>query len=136
MKIFFTLLIFYTCLSYATDESINCIDGKIRYTENKKIIILLDRYCFDTVLKTISSTKKCPNGCIVDSANPIKIKHSELNIKSESPVFEICRKANGVPQIIEYWANRVWIPTTRCLFSDGSYQDIDRLILSRVTYED
>jgi hypothetical protein len=129
----FTSVVF---ISHANDETIDCIDGKIKYFENKKVVIVKDRYCFDSILKTISSTKKCPKGCLVDNLEPIQVMHGELSSEIDSPMFIICRKAKGVPQIIEYWANNNWVATTRCLFTDGSYQDINRLISSRVRYED
>ncbi len=136
MKYTLFIYLIFINLTLAGDEAIDCIDGKIRYTENKKVITITDRYCFDTVLKTITSTKKCPNRCLVDDLTPVKVKRSELQTEVDSPMFKICRKANGVPQVIEYWANKQWISTSRCLFSDGSYQDINRLISSRVKYED
>lgn len=141
MKNIFTLIFSFLFLTisfkaFGVDQTIDCIDGKIRYTENKKQVVINDRYCFDTVLKTITSTKKCQSGCLVDSLTPVKVKHSELSSEVDSPLFKICRIALGVPQQIEYWANNKWVATSRCLYSDGSYQDIDRLISSRVKYED
>lgn len=135
-KVLLFILIFYSYQSSANEETVDCIDGKIRYVENKKEVIINDHYCFDSILKTITSTKKCPKHCTVDDLTPLKIKRSELTTERDSPLFKICRKANGVPQAIEYWANNKWIPTSRCLYNDGSYQNIDRLISSRVKYED
>ncbi len=134
--IFIVIFSFSFASSQASDETIDCVDGKIKTIENKKEVIVYERYCFDTVLKSISSTKKCPDGCLVDNLNPLVLKHSELKSITESPLFIICRKAQGVPQQIDYWANHRWISTSRCLFSDGTYQDINRLISSRVKYED
>jgi hypothetical protein len=135
----YSLLILFFSFSFATrssDETIDCIDGKIRYIENKKQIVINDRYCFDSILKTISSTKKCPKNCLVDSLTPILVKHSELHSEVDSPLFKICRLADGAPQAIEYWTKKHWISTSRCLFSDGTYQDINRLVSSRVKYVD
>jgi hypothetical protein len=136
-----SFFIFFSILSSivhagTADENINCLDGKIRTFENNKEVIQNDRYCYDIILRSITSTKKCEAGCEVDSLKTQIIKRSELKTAVSSPQFKICEKFHGVPQEIEYWASHKWIKTSRCLYSDGSYQDIERLISSRVRYED
>lgn len=136
MKTLLYIYFLYSSLVHADPLAVDCIDGKIRYTENKKQVIINSHYCFNTELRAISSTNRCQNGCMSESLSPLILKHSELNSEIDSPPFKICRKAQGIPQQIEYWANKKWIATSRCLFSDGSFQDIDHLISSRVRYAD
>ncbi len=118
-------------------ENSGCIDGKIKYLERKKEIILNDRYCFDRLLRSILSVKKCDNNkeCLVNNPGPFLLKLKDINSERGSVGFKICDNLKGVPQFIEYWDGANWVHTSRCIFNDGSYEDIGALSL-KVKYVD
>lgn len=111
MKIF-NLLIFFI-ISFSANAL--CIDGKIKFGKAESN----ERYCFDDVLKTIVSAKKCPGNleCITNLEGPFKLK-----AKTKETA---CLEMKGDVQVIEYWNKEKWIKTSRCLFSDGSYSDLN-----------
>jgi hypothetical protein len=114
----------------ALDKS-GCIEGKIKYLDGAKEIILKENYCFDSLLRTISSFKKCSNTkeCTSNLAGPFLVKVKDIEGKNGSPGFKICAKLNGIPQFLEFWDNENWIKSSRCIFNDGSFVDIGSLTL-------
>lgn len=104
-------------------EKSGCIDGKIRYFDHAKEIVMQERYCYDSLLRSLSSTKKCLDNkeCLSNLPGPFLIKIKDKKI--------ICEKLNGIPQLIEFWDKESWIKTSRCIFNDGSYIDIPALKL-------
>ena len=106
-----------------TAEKSGCIDGKIKYLENKKEIVVHERYCYDSLLHSISSVKKCADQkeCISNLPGPFPIK--------KSAATNLCEKLNGIPQFIQFWDGESWIKTSRCIFNDGSYADTASLNL-------
>lgn len=118
-------------------EKSGCIDGKIKYLHDKKEIIQQERYCYDSVLHSILSVKKCADHkeCLINMPGPFPMKLSEVQGEKGSVGFKICEKLKGVPQFIEFWDTEKWIKTSRCIFDDGFYIDIPALSL-KVKYVD
>ena len=102
-----------------------CIDGKIKHIFHNKEIITNENYCYDLESDMLYSSDPCADGkiCISKDLEPIDFKTSELNFEIGSPGFKICEKYNGTPQIIEFWAETKWKPSSRCIFSDKSFID-------------
>ena len=121
---------------YAEDKS-GCIEGKIKYLDGTKEILLKEKYCYDSYLRSISSFKKCPDNkvCTINLPGPFLIKHSDIQSEKGSPGFKICQKLNGIPQFIEFWDKQSWVKSSRCIFNDGSFVDIASLSL-KVKYVD
>lgn len=121
MKILFILIVFF---SFGQVAFCACIDGKIKILNGKKEGLIEDRYCFDELLRSISSTKRCPDDkeCFINLPGPHLLKGKEAK-------SSICRSLNGTPQKIEFWDKAKWVKTSRCLFSDGSYIDNESLKL-------
>ena len=135
MKSRLPTLCFFVILAFncSANETLNCIDGKIKYFEGKSEVISKESYCYNSVDKTISSSIKCAKAkdkdkeCLSENTNPILIKSSALNSTIGSPGFMICKSIDGVPQIMEYWDSKNWIPSARCLFKDKSFIDLGSL---------
>lgn len=123
-------------ISFAADKS-GCIDGKIKYLDRDKEILLNERYCYDSLLHSISSLRKCADNkeCLVNMPGPYSMKLKDVQVEKGSVGFKVCEKLNGIPQFIEFWDGEVWIKTSRCIFNDGSYMDIPALTL-KVKYVD
>lgn len=100
-----------------------CIDGKIKINNR----IQAERYCFDNILKTITSAKNCPDNkeCFINNPGPYKLGKK---ITKENA----CIKLNGAIQKIDYWDKEKWVSASRCLFNDGSFSDINTLFLKVV----
>ncbi|MBC7540482.1 MAG: hypothetical protein H7281_16780 [Bacteriovorax sp.] len=136
IQIIFIFLVLLTQIVFAAEKS-GCIDGKIKYLDKIKEIVLQDRYCYDSLLRSISSVKKCAENkeCTINLPGPFLLKHKDVQVKSGSPGFRVCDLLNGIPQFIEYWDGEFWIKSSRCIFNDGSYMDIAALTL-KVKYVD
>ncbi|MFA6238407.1 MAG: hypothetical protein WC635_13825 [Bacteriovorax sp.] len=121
MKTYFVLIFFFALSEMAFPS---CIEGKIKIIDGKKETLTEDRYCFDELLRSISSTKKCPDDkeCFINLPGPHLLKGKEAK-------KNICLMLNGVSQDIEFWDKEKWVKTSRCLFSDGSYIDNESLKL-------
>ena len=106
-----------------------CIEGKIKYILYNKEIISKENYCFELDLDMLFSSDPCADNkvCISKDLDPIEFKISEKNFETGSPGFKICEKYNGTPQIIEFWTGKKWQPSSRCIFSDGSFIDTSSL---------
>lgn len=137
MKVFFPLTISILLISNLFAKESGCIDGKIRYLQDKKEIIQQDRYCYDSLLHSISSLKKCADQkeCLINMPGPYPMHLKEVQGEKGSVGFKICEKLKGTPQFIEFWDSEKWNKTSRCLFEDGSYMDIPALSL-KVKYVD
>ena len=124
------------CNIFAAEKA-GCIDGKIKYLDRTKEIVLQERYCYDSLLRSISSVKKCPDNkeCTINLPGPFPLKLKDVQAEKGSPGFKVCEKLNGIPQFIEYWDGESWIKSSRCIFNDGSYMDIAALTL-KVKYVD
>jgi hypothetical protein len=118
-------------------EKSGCMEGKLKYLDGKKEILLNEGYCYDSLLRSISSYKKCPNNkeCTSNLPGPFSMKHKDVQAEQGSPGFKICEKLNGIPQFVEFWDKEAWIKTSRCIFNDGSFVDIASLSL-KVKYVD
>ena len=131
MKRVILYLFIFSSLSTTSfaNENLGCIDGKIKYIDGKSEIITKESYCFNSSDKTLSSSIKCADDkeCQSENSNPILVKSSALKAKLGSPGFMICKSVEGIPQLIEYWDNKAWIPTARCLFKDKSFLDLGSL---------
>ena len=116
------------------DQS-GCIDGEIKIQGAPSEPKMVSHYCFDSILKSLTSTQKCFDKsslqieCLNNSAGPFKLVLKDLKKESGPLAFSVCKKLNGTPQNIEYWNTKKWIKTERCLYSDGSYLDLNSLIL-------
>ena len=124
-----------------TGDKAGCIEGQIKYLDGKKEVLLKEHYCFDSVLKSISSVRKCldkdstEKECLVNMPGPYEMKLKEIQTERGSIGFNICNKLKGTPQFIEFWDGTSWVKTSRCIFNDGSYMDIAALNL-KVKYVD
>lgn len=125
-------------------EKAGCLtikDGKIKYLDGKKEVIINESYCYDSVLKSISSVRKCADKndiekeCLINMPGPFEMKLKDVQSEMGSIGFNICNKLNGTPQIIDYWDGSSWIKTSRCIFTDTSYMDISELSM-KVKYVD
>ena len=128
LKIFvFTISIL--SLTTSSNAYSECIDGKIKHIFYNKEIISNENYCFELESDMLFSSDPCADGkiCISKNFDPIEFKISEKNFETGSPGFKICEKYNGTPQIIEFWTGKKWQPSSRCIFSDGSFIDTSSL---------
>lgn len=133
LSLTFSFLIF----TNLTAKESGCIDGKIKFLQDKKEIVQLERYCYDSLLHSISSLKKCADQkeCLINMPGPFLMHLKEVQGEKGSVGFKICEKLKGTPQFIEFWDSEKWNKTSRCLFEDGSYMDIPALSL-KVKYVD
>ena len=132
-KVLLLLFLFYHSISFNTfaDDKSGCIEGKIKYLDGAKEVLLKEKYCYDSYLRSISSFKKCPDNkeCTINLPGPYLMKQSEFLTDKGSTGFKICQKLNGIPQLIEFWDKQSWIKSSRCIFNDGSFVDIASLTL-------
>ena len=136
-KFLFIIYFFFISTPLIALEKSGCIDGKIRYLDRKKETELSERYCFDSLLRSISSVKKCADNkeCLINLPGPFALKLKDTQGEKGSVGFKVCENLAGTPQLIEFWDGSNWIHTSRCIFRDGSYQDIGALSL-KVNYVD
>jgi len=122
-RLFFLLII----ASFKLQAETCLLKGQIRYLQNQKQITEKSSYCYDSKEKTILSFscqhKKC-------NAMEFKIVYRKYeNDDTGSPGFKICqRHYHAMPQIIEFWDEKKWVKTSRCIFPDGSFIDTGRLM--------
>ena len=129
IRLFSLFIFFISTVACLADDNLGCIDGKIKYIDGKTEIITKESYCFNSADNTFSSSNKCADDkeCQSTNTDPILIKASALKTKLGSPGFIICKFVDGVPQLMEYWNNKAWIPSARCLFKDKSFIDLGSL---------
>ena len=134
-KVQLLFLLFLISNSLFAIEKSGCTEGKIKYLDRSSEIVSVESYCYDSLVRSISSMKKCSNNqeCKSNLPGPFEFKLRAIQSPMGSPGFKICEKLNGVPQFIEYWDKFSWIKTSRCIFNDGSFIDIGALML-RVKY--
>lgn len=131
------LTISFLSTTYAGSAFSECIDGKIKYTHQNKEVISNESYCYDMDSQMLLSSNPCREDkvCQNKDLGSIGIKMSETASETGSLGFKICEKYHGTPQIIEYWAADKWYPTSRCIFSDGSFID-NATLAQKVNYLD
>lgn len=114
-----------------------CVDGKIKFIQDKKEVITNESYCYDIASKMLMSSKACAGNKVCQNKNlgTIEVKMSEMASATGSIGFKICEKYHGTPQIMEYWAQNKWNSTSRCIFNDGSFID-NATIAQKVKYVD
>ena len=114
-----------------------CIDGKLKYVEHGKEVIVNESYCFDLASKLFISSKPCAKNKTCQSKNlgTVEIKMSEMAGATGSLGAKICEKYNGTSQSLEYLAQDKWISTSRCLFVDGSFID-NASVAQKIRYVD
>ncbi len=139
MNKFYVFILSFLFLSIAfSAEKSGCIDGKIRFLNRDKTEEIKERYCYDSVVKSISSVRKCgehqEKECLINMPGPFPMKMKDVQSEKGSVGFKVCENLKGKPQFIEYWDGESWIKTSRCIFEDGSYMDISALTL-KVKYE-
>lgn len=127
---FYFFLIFYSANIFALSDCFDNNTGKIKFLDDKKIVVEKLSYCFDSESKLFISPK---NSFL--AKNPIKLKFTEVHSEMGSLGFNLCQKIEGIPQFIDYWDGKNWISTSRCIFSDKSFVDISTLA-AKVEYVD
>jgi hypothetical protein len=123
-------LILFPAKVFALSDCFENNIGKIKFLDDKKIVVEKIAYCFDSESKLFISPKSS-----FPTKNPIKLKFSEVHSELGSLGFNICHKVEGIPQFIDYWDGKNWISTSRCMFSDKSFVDIATLA-TKVEYVD
>jgi hypothetical protein len=89
-------------------EKAGCIDGKIKYSDNGKLVLLNERYCYDNIVKSLSSVRKCADKndnqkeCLINMPGPFPIKLKGLQTQTASIGFNICSKLKRISQNIEF----------------------------------
>ena len=116
--------------SYPADSSTSLlVQSSIRYLLNGKMHA--EKYqviCTNTKFTSLLSSnclgsKKC---LALNSWND-GLKLDTLYSKYGSPLFKLCQKMGGAPQMVEFEVNKNWHQTNRCLFKDKSFIDLGNL---------
>ncbi|MGE3609788.1 MAG: hypothetical protein AB7I27_09410 [Bacteriovoracaceae bacterium] len=115
------LFIFLVIIQNAYAE-LECTDkGQIRYYVKRKEILEKASYCTD-VKRIILVSKECYQSKCYNKFKNVEV---DLNDALESPIgnpsFELCRRLDGSPQIIEFKMQGQWFSLDRCLFDEGQW---------------
>ena len=108
--------------AYASSE---CVEGKTRHILYNKEVITNENYCYDLESGMLFSSDPCASDkvCMSKDLDSIDFKLSSTNFEIGSPGFKICDKYNGKPQIMDFWADNQWRPSSHCIFTEGSFID-------------
>lgn len=107
----------------------NCLRTKVKHRYFQKEEMQTEDICVGKSPQTISS-KNC-----LDSKNLCEAKKkikTGLWTNESSPVgnpyFKKCKMLGGSPQIMSYLSQKSkWIRTSRCLFKDGSFVNLQQI---------
>ncbi len=77
---------------------------------------------------TIIHSPNCENSSCVTEDENFVFNMNDLLSSVGKPGFELCRKLNGTPQIIEFQVDRIWYRLDRCSFDEKGFIDTDSLL--------
>ncbi|WP_413580752.1 hypothetical protein [Bdellovibrio sp. HCB288] len=120
-----SLIISLVLASHA--DSLTCTRGVIRQTTGGAVIAEAADYCFNEEKNRLIS-KNCKNrDCPAFDRLKI-VNFSEIYGQHSNPGFNLCRKLEGHPQIIEFKVGKEWYALDRCVFKDGTFADVGQLL--------
>ncbi|WP_413568973.1 hypothetical protein ACLWBD_16060 [Bdellovibrio sp. HCB117] len=113
--------------SFAQSE-LQCVDGSFRSTTNGIVSTSKAHYCFNSDKNQLYS-KECKDLKCTTAFNDRKFfKFSELHDENSNPAFNLCRKLDGKPELLEFKVGNEWFALDRCQFKDGSFVSTSELL--------
>lgn len=113
----------------ATTDDITCVKvGQIKWYENNFLKTQKKDYCFNTKRFEIESSE-CAQNINCKAHQYQSVPFDKIFSKQGSPGFKLCsRFYNSTPKDIKFKAKKEWVSVSICIFPDGQFIDIPRLM--------
>ncbi|KHD88643.1 MAG: hypothetical protein OM95_07505 [Bdellovibrio sp. ArHS] len=122
-----SLLFLLFSFSFAQSD-LHCASGSFRFLTNGVTSTSKSFYCYNSD-KTQLYSKECKNQkCPLAFDSKKYFNFSDLHDENSNPGFNLCRKLDGKPEILEFQADKEWFKLDRCNFKDGSFVSTSELL--------